>query len=700
MSDPAGFVRLLVPPGDNVLASTPFYAFDPTINALLYGQLTGGTNADQADAVSQWTGVSDLYAYKFTNGWWYEDFTNWTHSDLEFYPGNGFVLYNRQAQTQAVFLFGAVVLDSTNSLDFASGLTRFGYPYTAKIGLNGTTLQSSGAAAAAQADAADQITNAATGERAWLFSSNNLWVNDATNATSMELLLGQGYGYQRILTNTFTWTEDRPYGNAFSLGTNFSPAIVDMGLTDGQDGMILGIHAAGIPGELLEVYYQDIAPTGSFVYTPWAIAEKEIAVGGTNYLEWTDEGGVGRGSVTSVYARCYLVGRGDIDSDNDSLPDARERFVLGTEPLDSDSDNDGVQDGTELEFGQNPSVSNAYFSLPFEEGFETNTVTLGEINAQHGWMASPLGTALVQTNSACTNAGGNRALWIDNATNSTAVRHLFVQPTSQVVWADMWVQAFAASAPTGAMTGTAAYRFDSAGRLVVYDGTNQWLTLTNHPPVPTCTWARVTVKLNYADQDWSLFLNAGKVATNLGFATPRTEFAAFGMDAGRGLLDNLLLSTSVPPGIDEDQDGLPDVWEIQYFGNLSHGAGADDDGDGLTNLQEYQAGTDPTEPDSDGDGMSDANELIHGPNPLSPDSYMSLPFVEDFETNTCVVGELNGQNGWTASPAGCALVQTNDVQHGEQALAIESATNGPPCVAKHLFAEPADSMVWCDMHTK
>lgn len=46
---------------------------------------------------------------------------------------------------------------------------------------------------------------------------------------------------------------------------------------------------------------------------------------------------------------------------------------------------------------------------------------------------------------------------------------------------------------------------------------------------------------------------------------------------------------------DTDSDGLPDTWELQYFGDLNQTADGDFDGDGLTNLQEYQGGTDPTE---------------------------------------------------------------------------------------------------------
>ena len=51
-------------------------------------------------------------------------------------------------------------------------------------------------------------------------------------------------------------------------------------------------------------------------------------------------------------------------------------------------------------------------------------------------------------------------------------------------------------------------------------------------------------------------------------------------------------------GGDSDHDGLPDSWEIQYFGNLDQTGIGDFDGDGFNNLQEYLAGTDPTNPAS------------------------------------------------------------------------------------------------------
>ena len=52
-------------------------------------------------------------------------------------------------------------------------------------------------------------------------------------------------------------------------------------------------------------------------------------------------------------------------------------------------------------------------------------------------------------------------------------------------------------------------------------------------------------------------------------------------------------------GPDTDGDGIPDAWELQFARNLGvlDGTG-DNDGDGLTNLEEFMADTDPLDPNS------------------------------------------------------------------------------------------------------
>ena len=54
-------------------------------------------------------------------------------------------------------------------------------------------------------------------------------------------------------------------------------------------------------------------------------------------------------------------------------------------------------------------------------------------------------------------------------------------------------------------------------------------------------------------------------------------------------------------GRDGNFDGLPDDWQSQFWGSSSAnwpGSQVDSDGDGASNIQEFLAGTDPTDPNS------------------------------------------------------------------------------------------------------
>ena len=87
--------------------------------------------------------------------------------------------------------------------------------------------------------------------------------------------------------------------------------------------------------------------------------------------------------------------------------------------------------------------------------------------------------------------------------------------------------------------------------------------------------------------------------------------------------DEVNLHSTDPMDADSDNDGMPDGWEITY--NLDPNVGTDAasslDSDGLSNLEEYVAGTDPTLNDTDEDGLDDDDELnIYMTDPTDADS--------------------------------------------------------------------------------
>ncbi len=74
-----------------------------------------------------------------------------------------------------------------------------------------------------------------------------------------------------------------------------------------------------------------------------------------------------------------------------------------------------------------------------------------------------------------------------------------------------------------------------------------------------------------------------------------------------------------PADADSDDDGLTDGEEILVYG--TDPLTVDTDGDGLSDGDEVnEYGTDPADPDTDGDGVSDGDEISWGTNPFDPDT--------------------------------------------------------------------------------
>lgn len=153
---------------------------------------------------------------------------------------------------------------------------------------------------------------------------------------------------------------------------------------------------------------------------------------------------------------------------------------------------------------------------------------------------------------------------------------------------------------------------------------------------------------------------------------------------GDGLSDvNEIGAGTNPNKADTDDDGIDDGEEIA---NGTDPTVADSDGDGLTDGEEATAGSDPLTVDSDGDGYSDYAEVNSGHNPMDAADVLYLggwPFYQDKDSMA--------DPGWTGTKAkeGSMLprFQWYD-QFGELVDIYDFAYQGKPIVLD-------TSTVWC-----
>lgn len=99
--------------------------------------------------------------------------------------------------------------------------------------------------------------------------------------------------------------------------------------------------------------------------------------------------------------------------------------------------------------------------------------------------------------------------------------------------------------------------------------------------------------------------------------------------------ETTLTANYLPNSQDDDGDGVPDGWEIYWYGNLSKDAASDTDGDGFTFTEELAAGLDPLMPDaslSGGVAWADGALLQYNPDNLHAYIVRSEPEGSLFST--------------------------------------------------------------------
>ncbi len=371
----------------------------------------------------------------------------------------------------------------------------------------------------------------------------------------------------------------------------------------------------------------------------------ELAAGTSFIMADSDGDGLNDGAEFTAGTNPLLT---DTDGDGDSDFTELNTAPL-TNPLVADTDGDGVKDGAERAAGTNP---NDIASVPaFVNSIGVNfTETVGDALApgevagagnyrQANWM-NVLGAS--GTNVACTNSSGAA---VGTTTVTWATGGTFRAATSQN--------------PSTFATSTRKLLVGYLDDNGTAGSDNPVITFNNIP------YARYAMVI-YAETDTGTISGSYRVvdpaAVGVNLKGPSFILPTAGLDstitaqengsstgaaatASNALIFNNLTGTNVrligqrqatpasrasvtaiqivdtTTTVDTDADGLSDNWETIYFGVLAQAAAGDFDGDGLTNLQEYTAGTNPTLVDTDNDGVPDGEEInVLLTNPLLADT--------------------------------------------------------------------------------
>ena len=322
----------------------------------------------------------------------------------------------------------------------------------------------------------------------------------------------------------------------------------------------------------------------------------------------SDQDGLSDGDEVNVHS----TNPANADSDSDGLNDGLEVNTHGTNPNNADSDTDGMPDGWEVQVGLNP-LSND--STDDNDGDGRNNLT----EYQQG--TNPMVAEVVDAEPNDTieqsqsidgffNLAYSPEIGDSSSNTSQTIPHATIMGTGDDSYDYYAFTVRGAPAKAifdidGAVSSTGS--FDSYLRL--YDAQGNLIARNDDSSTSRGQGGSTSSLDSYLEHT---FTDNGTYVIKVSRYVDRV--------IPNGGTYRLHVSLEVH---DADGDGMSDDWERSNGLDPSNAAdaGLDGDNDGLTNLREFQVGTSPTLADTDGDGLNDGEEVdTTRTNPLNVDS--------------------------------------------------------------------------------
>ena len=556
-------MEVSVPGGAPVPFALPFEPLgDGRPGSFLSGPFVGDGDAARSDVLLHFYSESVTGAVRTATGWIAPGGGS-PDSVLPAEPGDALVLDPAPSSEPFRFhVFGRVPVEGTLSDEILPGLNLLSFGYPSEIATNdlpfGISLES------------------AAGPFSW---RSALWVSNST-------------------PDVVSWLRRRPYG----LAPAGAPTVTGLSVASDGSTADLAVNSGNRPTDIL-----GLSSSHGFGATGWAHLVRLPPAPGQL---WRDPFLAAR--LEGAGSAFYLVADASRDTDGDGVPDALETRVYGTSPLLADTDGDGVPDGLEIAWGSDPLLAEQGVPFAWTEGFELPSVHPGKLDGQNGWTVSESATADVKTERV---HSGSAALHVINQEESQVSVSHAVSASADVLWLDLHLLTSYAQGIDPAEQGTIAFTAGHGGTVLVLDG--DAVRTNDIVRVEEDEWTRWTCRLDYGTRRWDCYVNGVLAFAGLAMHGSAERMSRIEMCGGGGV-DDIKVTTERPLGLSSDGDPLPDEWEFAAFGSLDRDGSGDADGDGLADVEEWRAGTNPFVSDTDGDGMPDAWEVANGLCPTDP----------------------------------------------------------------------------------